>query len=242
MPLDRVFECSICFTHYSTSNNSPELKGYNPKYSVGCACKKCTAIFNDREIEILIHVFNVARGSFQLKGEDDLRIMDVLYDIQSVLMHKKKDIEPNRIFSLILKRAKQYKLFLKSYIQHNIISSSAEYQREREGICNICHKKLSQNITTSEPKNDKGDICSECRAKFDEPELRKMDYLFKKYGGFYNKLNSKESYLTSIIQELIDDINHEADYSKLFELNEKALHKALLFGFPPSEFLEELNK
>ena len=55
-------------------------------------------------------------------------------------------------------------------------------------------------------------------------------------------MGSKNLSLTQILDKLSDDMKKEKDLSRMLELNEKSLHHALLFGYSPNAFIEELKK
>jgi len=55
--IDADSECSLCFNSLKPIKNMQD-----PTFNEGVVCEKCNARFNDFEIEILMHCFNVARG------------------------------------------------------------------------------------------------------------------------------------------------------------------------------------
>lgn len=81
-------ECSICFEKIGSY-----LNVYNPKFSVGLVCESCSNCFDDEDKEILTHVFNVAKGAFEVEDNDLSRVKDILYDVQNELKQKKVIIQ-----------------------------------------------------------------------------------------------------------------------------------------------------
>lgn len=93
-----------------------------------------------------------------------------------------------------------------------------------------------------DPKSNKENICEYCKLKFSEGEIMTMASLFKKYGGFFNKLDSQKLTLKQILENLLNEIRNENDFSRMIELNEITLHHGLLGENLPKKFMEELKK
>jgi len=85
-------------------------------------------------------------------------------------------------------------------------------------------------------------ICEYCKLQFSEGEILTMASLFKKYGGFFNKRSSQKLPLKQISENLLNNTKKEKNFSRMIELNEIALHQALIFGYQPKKFIEELKK
>ena len=81
-----------------------------------------------------------------------------------------------------------------------------------------------------------------CNQKFYRDEILTMISLFKKFGGFFDKLDSHEETITHIVHQLLIDLKNETDLSNMIRINEKSLFTALLYGFQPRIFIEALKK
>lgn len=85
-------------------------------------------------------------------------------------------------------------------------------------------------------------IFNVCNQKFYKDENLTMVTLFKKYGGYFNYLNSCKDTITDIADQFLINLKSEADLSKMIQINEKALYHAFLCGYRPRIFIEELKK
>lgn len=235
MLIKRLDECSICFERIKNPLNT-----YKPNFSIGQVCEKCNQVFSPEQTEIITHAFNTARGVFDVTEDNNIIVKDVLYDIQSKLkLHNKETFSVQSLFQKILLRAQVYRLKLNNFFLTNF-----QHSKEilKQPSCEICHKSITRHSNNEDLKSNKENICGYCKLKFSEGEILIMTSLFKKYGGFFNKINSKKLSLNQILENLLDNMKKEKNFSRMIELNEKSLHLALLFGYPPNAFIEKLKK
>ena len=227
-------ECSICFGKIDS-----DLNVYNPKFSVGRVCENCSKYFNVEDMEILVHVFNVARGAF--KGEKDglTRVKDILYDVQSSLKLRKYQLTPESVFLTILKRSNVYCLDLNFFIKTNI-----KHQRSNseQSFCIICNRYLRNKLKDHNLDQKSEFECKNCLQEFSNEEIQIMAGLFRRYGGVFGKLKAEKVEIRQIATDLIERLKRAKDISLLFEINEVALHSALLHGYSSKDFIEELKK
>lgn len=222
-------ECSICFEKIGSY-----LNVYNPKFSVGLVCENCSNCFDDEDKEILTHVFNVAKGAFGVENNDVSRVKDVLYDVQNDLKQKKEHFTPESLFLAILKRSRVYCLNLSLFIMSNI---KCQQPNSKQSFCTICNSYLGNELG-QEPEF----VCNNCIQRYSNEEILVMTGLFRRYGGFFGKLKAEKVEIRQIATDLIERLKRAKDFSILFEINEVALHCALLHGYNPKDFIEELKK
>ena len=227
-------ECSICFEKIGSN-----LNGYNPKFSVGLVCESCSTCFNDADKEILTHVFNVARGAFIVEDNDFSRVKDVLYDVQNELKQMKESFNPESVFLAILKRSRIYCLNLSLFIMSNI---KTQQPNSELSFCIICNSYLGYESKDNNLVQELKFVCNNCNQRYSNEEIRVMTGLFRRYGGFFGKLKDQKVDIRQIATDLIERLKIIKDSSKLFEINEDALHTALLHGYNPKDFIEELKK
>ncbi|KKN20669.1 hypothetical protein LCGC14_0933190 [marine sediment metagenome] len=214
-------ECVICFEKIKNSSNT-----YKPNFSIGRVCEKCNLVFSPEQIEVITHIFNTVRGIFEVTEDDNIIVKDVLFDNQSELkLHNKETFTIQSIFQKILLRAQVYSLKLNTFFLTNY-----QYSKEilKHPNCVICHKPITSHLNNGDPKSNKDNICEYCKLQFSEGEFLTMTSLFKKYGGFFNKLDSQKLSLKQILENLLSEIRNENDFSRMIELNEIALHHGLL--------------
>ena len=227
-------ECSICFGKIDS-----KLNVYKPKFSVGQVCDICYASFDDNEKEILIHVFNVARSAFGVENYNILRVKDALYDVQNELKQKKEHLTPNSVFLAILERSRAYYLNLNLLIISNI---KCQKPNSEQSFCIICNRYLRNKLKDHSLDQKSEFKCKHCLQEFSNEEIQIMASLFRRYGGFFGKLKAEKIEIRQIATDLTEKLKRAKDLSLLFEINEVALHRALLHGYNPKDFIEELKK
>jgi len=226
-------ECSICFEKIGSY-----LNVYNPKFSVGLVCESCSNCFNDEDKEILTHVFNVARGAFRVEDNDLSRVKDVLFDVQNELKQTKGYFTPESVFLAILKRSRIYCLNLSLFVIPNI---KTQQLNSEQSFCIICNSYLGYELKDHNLGQEPEFVCKNCLQKFSNEEIQIMTHLLRKYGGFFGKLKAEKVEIRQIATDLIKSLRRIKDFSILFEFNEVALHRALLHGYNPKDFIEELK-
>ncbi|MCP6718728.1 MAG: hypothetical protein KJI71_00665 [Patescibacteria group bacterium] len=228
-------KCSICFERIKNP-----LNAYKPNFNIGLVCERCNQVFSPAQRDIITHAFNVARGIFEVTEDNGIVIKDVLYDVQSKLkLQNEETFSVQLLFQKILLRAQIYRLKL-----NNFFLTNCQYSKKvlKHPNCVICHKPIIRNMHKGDPKPNKENICDYCKLIFSEGEILTMTLLFKNYGGFFNEMDSRKLSLKRILENLLNNMNKEKTLSRMIELNEIALHQALIFGYRPKKFIEELKK
>jgi len=228
-------ECSICFEQIKNPSN-----GYKLNFSFGLVCDECNERFSSQEKEAITHAFNVAQGIFSTTKQERILVKDILFDVHSELyLQNERSITVQSIFEKILIRSQVYSLKLDALFFDNFRFSMNE---SKTSICAICNKIITSGFFSEDPRLRNKMICQKCNQKFSKEEIMTMISLFKKYGGFFNKLSSSKLTLKQILKNTLNTIRKENNFSKMIEINEKALHFALLFGYRHKAFIEELKK
>ncbi len=235
MSIEGFNECSICFVQISNHSNV-----YKPKMSIGIICRKCIVNFTPQENEIIVHAFNVARGIFKIDKKDNETIKDVLYDVQNELKIKKeRPLSLQTVFQKILIRSQVYSLKLNVFFYLN-----SQFFKIQSGKlnCVICNQTTTENVYNRGFGSFYQTLCEHCIQKFTKDEIKTMISLFNKYGGFFNELNSCKISIKHILENMFFNLNNQKDVSRMIEINERALHFALIYGYHPKIFIEELKK
>ncbi|MFX1365825.1 MAG: hypothetical protein ACFFCE_00310 [Promethearchaeota archaeon] len=235
MAVEDFKECSICFEKLEIPQND-----FKPKFSIGTICRKCFDNFTPQENEILIHAFNVARGIFQFNEKCINAIKDVLFDVQSELKtNKKRSISLQGIFQKILIRSQVYGLKLNIFFNLNYHFFQ---NQSRKSNCDICNQKITEVEDNKDYGLNNQRVCENCIQKFTDDEINTMISLIKKYGGYFNEIKENKVTIKQILENMLFNLKNEEDFSEMIEINEKALHFALLYGYHPKLFIEELKK
>ncbi|MFW9876676.1 MAG: hypothetical protein ACFFG0_26575 [Candidatus Thorarchaeota archaeon] len=235
MLTQNINECSICFVEITNFTNV-----YTTKYSVGIVCEKCNAVFTSKEKEIVIHAFNVAQGIFDIGDKASFIIKDVLFDVQSELKRQnERPITLEYVFQKILIRSQVYHLSLNTSFYINIYYPESPL---KHSVCIICNKKIIETHDLYDYKLKNNALCENCYQTFSKEEITTIICLFSKYGGSFNMFYSKRPRLIQILSEILNTIKKENNFSRIIEINEKALHRTLLSGYTPKSFREMLKR
>lgn len=228
-------ECSICFHPIEKSSNT-----YKPNFSLELVCKKCNDVFSSQERETITHAFNVARGILDIDEKDIITVKDVLYDIQSELkLHNKRSFTVQSIFQKILIRSQAYRLKLNYFFRINYHYSK---NPSNNSVCSICNKITIKDLEYKNNILKNQGVCQDCIKKYSKEEIMTIVPLFEKYGGFFNQFNTQKLALGKIIENLLNSLKNEENFSRMIEFNEQALYQVLLHGYTPKAFIEELKK
>jgi len=235
MSIEGFKECSICFEQIRNHSHN-----YKPKFSIGLICRKCIRNFTPQENEIIIHAFNIARGIFQINEKNNRIIKDVLFDVFYELKTKiNRPFNLQLVFQKILLRSQVYGLKLNEFFYLN--SKLSKFQSIKSN-CAICNQELQKNVYNRDFGLFSQSICQNCMKKFSKDEIETISSLFNKYGGFFNKINSQKISIKEIVQSMFFNLRNEKDFLKMIEINKRALHFALLYGYHPKIFIEEIKK
>lgn len=108
-------------------------------------------------------------------------------------------------------------------------------------ICAICKAEiLGTPITIPTLFDLQAFICEECDERFKtEQEKDEVIQFLIANGGYFGKLpRPKHLDLKTLLNALIKDLNGNADPMKV---TLSLIHKALLYGFTPEEYIGEIN-
>ena len=69
-----------------------------------------------------------------------------------------------------------------------------------------------------------------------------MTNFFMAYGGYFGCNKDDNFSIQKVIEELIEEIKSKKERVNLNELNIKILHKSLLYGITPQQYVKKLKK
>jgi hypothetical protein len=125
-----------------------------------------------------------------------------------------------------------------------MISYPKSYDKTSLGLfrCAICRNEIEDYTNVYPAGLNFGLVCDDCYKSFPEEDIELMLNMFIAYGGYFGKKQGSIFSLKILLKDLVDEITIEKENINVKELNIKMLHKALLYGIAPKEFLIHLEK
>lgn len=107
--------------------------------------------------------------------------------------------------------------------------------------CAICHNNANKNARIKRLGTQFGIICNDCHEEFSQDEIELISNMCIAFGGYFGKLKTSKILNYQIIKELAEEFKLNKDKIALSTINIKLLHKALLYGIPPGQFIKGLE-
>ena len=125
-----------------------------------------------------------------------------------------------------------------------MISYPKSYDKSSLGLfrCAICRSEIEDYTNVYPAGLNFGLVCHDCYKKFSEDDIDLMINMFIAYGGYFGKNQGSVFSLKILLNDLVNEIKIEKGNINLKELNIKMLHRALIYGITPREFIDNLDK
>ncbi len=108
--------------------------------------------------------------------------------------------------------------------------------------CAACRNEFSTVLGSVQSKQFFWVACDDCAEKFSEEDLELMVNMFIAYGGYFGEFKSSNFSLKEFLTELTNDLKIKRANASLNALNVLLLHKCLLHGITPKQFIYEIKK
>lgn len=106
-------------------------------------------------------------------------------------------------------------------------------------ICGICQAEISNEASIYQEGIHLGVVCADCYKNNSKEDLELMANMFFAYGGYFGKLKDSEFSVYKVLKALSTEIQEEK--LSIEEINIKMMHRALLHGVTPHQFVEGLK-
>lgn len=106
-------------------------------------------------------------------------------------------------------------------------------------LCGICQAEITNEASIYQEGLHLGVVCTECYKNNSKKDLELMANMFFAYGGYFGKLKDDDFSVYKILKELTSEIKEEDP--SIEEINIKMMHRALLHGINPHQFVEGLK-
>ncbi len=107
--------------------------------------------------------------------------------------------------------------------------------------CSICRHEIKDRATLCQTGVNYGIACVECYRKFTSEDLELMANLFTAFGGYFGQFRRSEFSILRILKAIHTDLLPIYEENGVEELNIRMLHRALLHGISPEEYIENLK-
>jgi len=106
--------------------------------------------------------------------------------------------------------------------------------------CSICRVDIKNNSTVYQSKTNYGIVCDSCCQNFSEEDIELVLTLFLRYGGYFGKLPKEQFSFHKALKEIQDSVKE--DSIQILEINTRLLHRSLLYGIYPEQYLDQLKR
>ncbi len=107
--------------------------------------------------------------------------------------------------------------------------------------CFICRKEIRQRATFYQTGVNYGIVCVECYKKFAREDLDLIANLFIAFGGYFGQYKRSEFSVLKILKAIQKDLLSIYEENGIEKVNIRMLHKALVHGISPKEYIENLK-
>ncbi|MFW9866129.1 MAG: hypothetical protein ACFFEN_08540 [Candidatus Thorarchaeota archaeon] len=108
--------------------------------------------------------------------------------------------------------------------------------------CGICRSEILDRAHIYQAGIHLGVICVHCYKRFSSNDIELMANLFIAYGGYFGMLRSSLFTPIKILKKLVREAQAQNQHVSLEQINIRLLHKALLHGLSPEQYIHSLEK
>jgi hypothetical protein len=107
--------------------------------------------------------------------------------------------------------------------------------------CGICHVEIVDRAQIYQAGINLGVVCSECYKHFSAEDMEMMANMFIAYGGYFGMLKDSDFSLVKTLENVLKNSLKEKKAVNTEHINIRLMHKALLHGISPEEYIQNLN-
>jgi len=106
--------------------------------------------------------------------------------------------------------------------------------------CGICHASIFDRAQIYQAGINLGVVCCDCYKHFSEEDLEMMANMFIAYGGYFGMLKGSNFSLKTLEYVLKNALKEKKTFTTE-QINIRIIHKALLHGISPEEYIQNLS-
>ncbi len=107
--------------------------------------------------------------------------------------------------------------------------------------CGICHGEIVDRAQIYQAGINLGVVCIECYKRFSAEDLEMMANMFIAYGGYFGMLKDLDFSLVKILENVMKTGLKERKIVNTEQINIRLMHKALLHGISPENYVQHLS-
>ena len=107
--------------------------------------------------------------------------------------------------------------------------------------CGICREEIVDRAQIYQAGISLGVVCSDCYKQFPAEDLEMMANMFIAYGGYFGMLKDSDFSLVKTLETVLKNGLREKKIVNTEQINIRLMHKALLHGISPEEYIQNLS-
>ena len=108
--------------------------------------------------------------------------------------------------------------------------------------CGICRNQIGINVRIYQEGLNFGVVCPTCHENNSKEDIEFMANMFLAFGGYFGMLKKKRFSLVKTLETLINEVPIDNEFPTVGDINAKILHKALLHGINPQQYIDCLEE
>lgn len=107
--------------------------------------------------------------------------------------------------------------------------------------CGICHGEIVDRAQIYQTGLNLGVVCSKCYKRFSANDLEMIANMFIAYGGYFGMLQDSKFSLVKTLEVIMKNSLRENIIANTEQVNIRLMHKALLHGITPEQYVQNLS-
>lgn len=107
--------------------------------------------------------------------------------------------------------------------------------------CSLCNHEIKERATVYPTGLEVKVVCIDCYRRFSEEDLELIANLLRAFGGYFGQYKRGEISIKKILKAIHKDLLSVNKNLEATQINIKMLHKALLHGITPREYIDNLE-
>ncbi len=117
----------------------------------------------------------------------------------------------------------------------------SERRSDRSIKCGICRAEIVDRAQIYQAGINLGVVCSGCYKCFSAEDLKMMANMFIAYGGYFGMLERSNFSLVKTLENILKNGLKEKRIVNSEQINIRLMHKALLHGISPEQYIQNLT-
>ena len=108
--------------------------------------------------------------------------------------------------------------------------------------CGICRNQIGTNVRIYQEGLNFSVVCLTCHENNSKEDIELMANMFLAFGGYFGMLKKKRFSLVKTLETLINGAPIDDEFPTVGDISAKTLHKALLHGITPQQYIDGLEE